>query len=324
MADLPLLPPWNGCGFPRIAHLSWKTENIPSYWQETFDSWHRLHPGWTIVLWTDKMLDAFVAARFPERMPKYRSYKHNIMRVDFSRYCLMQAVGGLYMDMDICPVTSLEPMVAFYEQLGGNVVLSESAAGHGSQSLTNAFLLSKPGAKFWDVVWEVLQDPYGFSPGWKRLVGPGSRHFSIIFTTGPGVVNEALREYRKRFPPRADDGCTDVHVVPKNFLQHTPHWKTRPSSSPGALTKLLKGGSWHKLDSQMATAADQAWSARDTWGAVLIGVFFAATVVLAVFVGLQAKKLKQREQREVEDAFAKDAHEKAQASGRPQAVAGGS
>lgn len=307
-------PTWDGKTFPRIAHLSWKNENIPSYWQETFDAWHKLHPDWQIVLWTDAMLDEFVVSRFPERVAKYKSYKYNIMRVDFARYCLMQAVGGLYMDLDCCPVVSLEPLVRFYEALGADVVLSESGAGHGAQSLTNAFLLSKPGAKFWNVVWEVLQDPYGFSPGWKQLVGPPSRHFSIIFTTGPGIMNESLREYRKRCPPRAEDGYTDVQVVPKAFIQHTPHWKRKPCISPGGLTKLLEGGSWHKWDSTMATMADEAWSARDVWGAVLLGLFFAATVVLAVFVGLQANKLKAKKlkTKKLKTAERKDAETKAQ------------
>jgi preprotein translocase subunit SecG len=84
-----------------------------------------------------------------------------------------------------------------------------------------------------------------------------------------------------------------VQVLPKSFLQHTPHWKPKPNVSPGGLTKLLQGGSWHKLDSQMATAADEAWSSRDVWGAVLLALFFATTIVLAVFLGLQIKKVKQ-------------------------------
>jgi hypothetical protein len=77
------------------------------------------------------------------------------------------------------------------------------------------------------------------------------------------------------------------------------------------MTKLLKGGSWHKLDSQMATAADEAWSARDIWGAVLLAVFFAATIVLAVFVGLQAKQVKRLKRLK--------RHAQGQADGRDQA-----
>lgn len=275
--------------FPRLVHLTWKDENVPDYWQESVRNWHAFHPDWKIVLWTDVQLRELVAQYFPERLALYDSYPINIMRVDFARYCILQLFGGIYCDLDICPVTTFEPLLAFYDAYGADVVISESAVAHrGSQNLTNAFMISRPKAPFWDLVWQILQKPYKYGPWWKKPVGV-SRHYKIIFETGPGVINEAVTEYRTRNPPRDVDSWTDVQVLPRQFVQHTPHWKKRPSQAPGNLAKLLQGGSWHRLDSKMATQADEAWEARDVWAVVLAAVFLTTTIILAVLLALCCK-----------------------------------
>jgi len=281
-------------GFPKIIHLSWKNKEIPEHWQESYDNWHKFHPDWTVFLWTDDMLRELVSTKFPERLSKYDSYPHHIMRVDFARYCFLKLYGGLYCDLDICPLMAFDGLLEFYgKHMGCNVLISESAAPHGNQSLTNAFIISKRNAVFWDVVWEVLQDPYKFSPWWKSVVG-STRHYKIIFETGPGIMNESLKEYRKRYPPRAEDQFTDVQALPRNFLQHTPHWeKQKPFIKPGNMAKILQGGSWHNIDSVMATQADEAWSTRDTWAVILAAIFLAVIIILAVFLGLAHKKLNQ-------------------------------
>ena len=282
--------------FPRVVHLSWKNEEVPSFWQESYDNWTKLHPDWKVILWTDRMLDLLVEQEFPERVAKYKAYPHQIMRVDFARYCILQLYGGVYCDLDICPMGSFEPLLRLYESdsFNASVVISESGSPHGSgHSLTNAFMISKPNARFWTVVWDVLQDPYKYSPNWKKIIGPGSRHYKIIFESGPGIINEARKEYHKRFFNGSTAGKTDFFELPRQFVQHTPHWHKKPCTAPGGLVKLLQGGSWHKLDSQIATYADQVWSSRDTWAVVVSAVLLLVVIVLATMLGVQTSQLKK-------------------------------
>jgi mannosyltransferase OCH1-like enzyme len=252
---------------PRRVHLMWKTEQVPPHWQQTVDNWRRLHPTWEHTLWTHATIHDFVNEHFPQHFARFVAYPHQIQRVDFARYCIISLLGGVYMDLDICPIESFEPLLQFYEARGVNVLVSESAGPVGDSKYSNAFLASAPGAPFWDVVFQTLANPYR---GYKAPLARLFRHFAVVFGTGPGVVNASMLAFRRQRP----DLAYTVDAVPRQLLQHTPHWLPRPCEAYGGMTRLLKGGSWHSWDSTMFTHLDHWWSARGFWAPVTAAVLF--------------------------------------------------
>jgi mannosyltransferase OCH1-like enzyme len=263
-----------------VVHLTWKTETLPWQWRDTLTNWQGLHPTWHVQLWTDALLDQFVEQEYPLRRAQFKSYKQNIMRVDMSRYLLLERFGGLYMDLDIEPLYSFDPLLEFYEKLKARVLLCESATVHANQqNLTNAILMSTKGHEFWGYVKEILENPYLHGPWWKKIVGPASHHFTVIFETGPGVINEAFRIYRRNTLEYEND----LRVIPRQLLQFSPHWEKRPATSADGLVRILSGGSWHNWESRMWTHADRFWARRDTWGVVLAAIFLV-TILLQLLL----------------------------------------
>jgi hypothetical protein len=300
--------------FPKIAHLSWKTTVLPDHWAPSLASWKRLHPDWQVILWTDQTLREFVRETFPDRLKHYDSFKDNIQRVDMGRYCLLEKFGGVWCDLDIEPTRNMDNLLKLYYDLGARVLVSESAVVHREgKNLTNAFIASVPNHPFWAVVWRVLQKPYEHATWWKKIVG-ASRHYKIIFTSGPGVVNTALavytgankskKEREKEKERERESGIggkegqlsaskTDVMPLPRAYFQFSPHWEPRPAESAGAFGRILKGQSWHNLDSSIATQADRCWANRDEWAIPLMVIFFILTIVFAALFAVYYKKLKR-------------------------------
>ena len=180
---------------PKIIHQTWKTNTLPEHWQPSQDGWKALEEkGWTYILWTDDMIDAFIAEKYPWFLEQFRGYKHGIQRADAFRPFVLHDMGGIYVDTDIAPKENFEAFYELYKK--ADVALPQTKPGnaHGGQHYTNSFMMSKPKSAFWPVVWKLLQNPYQHRP-WKKLLADMSYHFRILFSTGPGTICDAVDMY---------------------------------------------------------------------------------------------------------------------------------
>lgn len=266
---------------PRVVHLSWKNNNIPKHWEETHKNWVRLHPDWTILFWTDVMLHSLVAQKFPSLLSVYTSFSHNIQRCDFSRALLLYEYGGIYMDLDICPIRNMLPIVDFHNALEHEIVFAQSAVTHDHYPPpTNALMLSRPRNDFWKTYIEVMSDPSMYTFTGKAIL-TNIRHFEIISSTGPMALAFAIRLHKQRSPQ-----CS-VGYISNTLVQFSPHWNDRPASTVGAPVKLLMGGSWHKKDSVIMSKLDQAWSRRNDLFAVSVMINVLLVVLMALVMTKQ-------------------------------------
>lgn len=72
-------------------------------------------PGFKYSFYDDQDIDAFIRRHFDHRV--YRSYKrilNGALKADFFRYCVLYVHGGVYVDVDLACLTSLENVVDFY------------------------------------------------------------------------------------------------------------------------------------------------------------------------------------------------------------------
>lgn len=117
-APLPtarLVRPGGGT-IPRVIHRIWLGGGaMPEQYVEYGRTWERLHPGWTMRLWTDD------DAPMPAGIERARALSE---RADLVRYEVLRQHGGVYVDTDIeCrrPIDDLlDGVVAFsaYEEPG--------------------------------------------------------------------------------------------------------------------------------------------------------------------------------------------------------------
>jgi mannosyltransferase OCH1-like enzyme len=95
---------------PRILHLIWigKKEE-PSYVREHLLKWKKLMPNWQIILWTN---DDLVEEKFPLKfLDLLNKVNSGAQKADILRYFIIEKYGGVYVDVDIIPNKSLDPII---------------------------------------------------------------------------------------------------------------------------------------------------------------------------------------------------------------------
>lgn len=93
---------------PPIIHQTWKDDVIPDEFAAYAQSWNRSNPSWRRILWTDRMLLDFVEQNYPDLLDLYCAYPNGVCRADAARYMLLHKFGGLYADIDVECLASLD------------------------------------------------------------------------------------------------------------------------------------------------------------------------------------------------------------------------
>ena len=103
---------------PRILHMIWVGDaEKPAYVDTYKDQWQTLMRNWQVRLWTN---DDINETEFPPNVvSKIHDCKKGAQKADIMRYFIMYSYGGVYVDTDVTPYRSLEPII----QLGRQVVL---------------------------------------------------------------------------------------------------------------------------------------------------------------------------------------------------------
>ena len=122
---------------PKIIHQTWKTKEVPDHWSSSHEGWIKYHPDYYYVLWTDDMNLELVARWYPDFLEKYQSFPYNIQRVDAVRTFYLHRYGGIYSDLDIEPLKSIDPyLVSTSEQTELVLLRDIGGLGKWKQALT--------------------------------------------------------------------------------------------------------------------------------------------------------------------------------------------
>lgn len=99
---------------PKWIHQTWKTKAPDPHIDALRSTWQQL-PGFKYSFYDDQDINAFIQRHFDGRI--YRNYKRIIngsLKADFFRYCVLYVHGGVYVDVDLACLTSLENVVDFH------------------------------------------------------------------------------------------------------------------------------------------------------------------------------------------------------------------
>lgn len=200
---------------------------------EYFAKWCELHPDWDVRLWTDASMREFVAAEYPDFLNAYDDYPRPIQRADSFRYLVLNALGGVYSDLDVEPFRSINGLVEGLECFAGiepDEHMGADRRHSGTPFLvSNAFMGGVAGHAWFRKLVEML---------------PKMAHNrDVFFSTGPSLTTGASVRL-----PRVDR----PKLVPP--MLWSPHCdKGKPCTTDFALQAMLEH------------AFDFAWADREAF-----------------------------------------------------------
>ena len=211
---------------PKIIMQTWKNHDIPDKWKISPKSIKKYMPDWKYVLMTDEDNRAFVKKYFPDFLPYYDGFIHNIMRADAIRYMYLYKFGGIYMDLDFEVKHNLDSL--FYTDAEAYLI----ASGNIGSYITNSFMASKPGCKLWLEMIEAMKKPQP----WYVM----GKHFVVMCSTGPiGLTNVAKKSK------------VVYAMLPSILLMRCSACNIGKCDTRGAYLKPLEGSSWITYDTKI-------------------------------------------------------------------------
>ena len=208
---------------PKIIFQTWKTYDVPDNWKYGQKTVKEKNKDWKYVLLSDEDNLRIVKKYFPDFLPYFINFKYNIQRADAIRYMVLYLYGGVYLDLDY---QALKPFGSIILENGKEVGLIKSG---NVNCITNSFLCSHKGAKFWLQCIEEMKKPYK----WWYL----TKHFKIMFSTGPIMVNKVYNKNK--------DNVKILEIqVPCNICTIN-----ECAYNKKYFLRSIEGGSWNSWDS---------------------------------------------------------------------------
>jgi mannosyltransferase OCH1-like enzyme len=132
---------------------------------------------------------SFISSQYPEYLELYTGFKYNIQRVDLVRYMYMDHYGGVYADLDLECIKSVDALLEQHNQI---LTLEPSTNFLNNPKLiANYFLAFEPGSLFMKkVLNDILINRYPY-------VGDNTI-IEVLETTGPvlltNVYNDSVKQ----------------------------------------------------------------------------------------------------------------------------------
>lgn len=165
---------------PATIFQTWKSKiSIPNSFKIWRDTFAQLNPSFEMVLWDDDDNREFIKSEFPWFYKFYMRYPGEIYRADVVRYFFLYRYGGIYADLDVECLRSLDGL-----RREGDVILGQMGTDP-DHSIPNAIMASKPKEEFWLlVIWIMLQI--------KDI------QRSPEYVTGPVILKSAVDLYQEK------------------------------------------------------------------------------------------------------------------------------
>uniref|UniRef100_A0A7S1ZRA7 Alpha 1,4-glycosyltransferase domain-containing protein n=2 Tax=Ditylum brightwellii TaxID=49249 RepID=A0A7S1ZRA7_9STRA len=224
---------------PKIIHQSYKSlETLPKEWADTPSRWKKLHPSYEYKFWSDDDNRNLIKNHYPWFLETYDSYPAPISRADAARYFAVMHYGGIYADMDVLPIRTVDPLL-YKLNLPENDYKEMIIAETYNLGLTNALFASVPNSTVLDQFTKEL--PFHTKP--LHGLEPLFPHFAVLLSAGPTLFWTYLYRngLRSKVIPLNPAGWGQCHICRPDYCK----------TQEGAFFETLQGGSWHKWDTKM-------------------------------------------------------------------------
>lgn len=195
------------------------------------------------MFWDDRAIDQMVHDHYPQYYPMFRDLPLQIMRVDFSRLCMLHLHGGIYADLDMFCYRN------FFDELDACAVhVVEDPTG--LYILENSLMIAPPGHDFIQDCMDLCLERYRYlctnHPWWQSTVKASlryddlevrPRHHFVFWLTGSDVLALMYRRNPGRIKTLTGRLFNNVASIYDPELRtrhlHTGLWS--PNQRPGPI-----------------------------------------------------------------------------------------
>ena len=189
---------------PKRIHQTWKSTNIPHQFVRWVKTWSQHHPDWEYWLWTDENARKLISERHPSLLSTFDGYDLPVKKADALRYVVLYEYGGIYADLDMEALTSLEPLALKYSCFIGQEPYEHPILDSNFQELViNALMGCKPYHPFFKILIDNLPT---YSTMWH-----------VLDSTGPHFMTAMYRKYSNSPQFREHN----VYITPSEYFYPT-------------------------------------------------------------------------------------------------------
>ncbi|KAK3599055.1 hypothetical protein CHS0354_024383 [Potamilus streckersoni] len=162
-----------------IIHQTWRDKKVSSRVAIWIKSWSTFHPTWQYMFWTDHAARCLVREKYNNLLPTYDGYIESIRRADAIRYIILYEYGGVYADMDMESLRTLDPIIRKYSCILAQEPYEHPIMdGNFEHLVFNAFLACAKKHPFMKLAINRLMD---FSHFWNVLDSTGPHFLTFIY-----------------------------------------------------------------------------------------------------------------------------------------------
>lgn len=184
---------------PKIIHQIWYqgVDKIPQNLQNNSNKIINLHKNWKYMIWDNNSIKKYFKNNH-RILTTYNKLKYLHQKVDFMKYCILYNFGGVYMDMDINALKSLDQLVKQYENYecilsGINLNVMESyALCRNNKCINNGIIISQQKSNFMlALINEICKNN-------KCQIYDLNKSICINRTTGPLLITKIYNNYENK------------------------------------------------------------------------------------------------------------------------------
>ncbi|XP_013409544.1 mannosyl phosphorylinositol ceramide synthase CSH1 [Lingula anatina] len=195
---------------PKIIHQIWHDYRVPKISVNWMKSWMQNHPSpeWEYWFWTKADWEYLIKTRFPNFYEQYHGFQREIFRADIIRHFIMYEIGGIYADLDIINLRTIDNFI-----LNKSCVLSLEPFEHSfflyekpDGLVSTAILASRPRHPFFKTI---VHEYQRVSPKDEKT------QTDPVGVTGPVKFDRLYREYLKSNMTRYED---QIYLADPKYL----------------------------------------------------------------------------------------------------------
>ena len=165
---------------PKIVHQIWLGSSLPIKFREMRERWIRIMGSeWKFILWDEVSISMFGL----KNIEAYESAGNYGEKSDIARYEILYRMGGVYLDTDMEPYRSLEPIHNRFEFYAG-------IANTETIELNNALIASVPRHAILKECMKRVRDNHNTAKSNKRLMSMIGNFLPVNSSTTKLLTNE--------------------------------------------------------------------------------------------------------------------------------------
>lgn len=241
---------------PRRIIQTYKSKDLPLSARAMTANLRMLNPDFEYLLFDDSQVEDFIDAEFPQYRAAVELFPMRIQRYDFFRYLAVFRLGGFYFDTDVILASSLDDLLGFgcvfsFEELSIYRYLSRS---YGMDwEVGNYAFGATAGHPFLGAIIanciRAQEDPEWVKPMLRTIPRIFRADYSVLATTGPGLVSRTLAEY--------PDACSQVKVLFPSDVLNKENWHCF-----GNHGIHLQAGSWRRGRGILFRMLHRVWESK--------------------------------------------------------------